>query len=279
MSELTIATFNVRQAPAKDGPNSWPLRRELFLDVARGLEADVLGTQEPFEEQVEALAGALSGYQVVGVGRSDGRRAGEWSAIFVRRSRLSVVEQGNFWLSPTPEVPGSKGWDAQSHPRLCTWALLSDRVSDQQVFVCNSHWDHEGELARRHSAGMIASWLGKRSKGIPAVVTGDFNCEPDSAPIRYLTGRAENPEIAGGEDTAYPATPCLTDTWAVLHPETPYERTFHGFRGPGAPGGRIDYILTTPGLTVKSCQIVHAHDDGRWPSDHFPVVARVAWDA
>jgi endonuclease/exonuclease/phosphatase family metal-dependent hydrolase len=245
----------------------------LLLDTASGLDADILGFQEPVAEQVDALAAVLPGHRLVGVGRDDGIRAGEWSAIFVREERLEVVESGSFWLSPTPDVPGSRGWDAPRIPRLCTWALLRERATGQRLCVSNSHWDHEGETARRHSAGMIAARLAARPAGVPAIVTGDFNCGPDSAAVRYLTGRSDTPDVPDGGGEAYPPAPRLTDTWEAAHPEAPNEGTFHGFSG--AAKGRIDYILVTEGVAVVGCEIDRTNVDGRYPSDHFPVVARL----
>jgi endonuclease/exonuclease/phosphatase family metal-dependent hydrolase len=137
----------------------------------------------------------------------------------------------------------------------------------------NSHWDNEGALARLHSAGMIAQRVIAAKDDIPAIVTGDFNCTPGSAPVRYLLG--DNPAIAGLEGR-YPASPGLRDVYAIAGPKEAHDGTFHGFSG--VPDGeRIDYILATPEIEPVDCRIVRSGAAGRFPSDHFPVVARLRW--
>lgn len=268
---LTVVTFNVRQNRVDDGPNSWQRRQAFVADLLRDLDPDILGVQEPFADQVDAIAAALPGYRLVGVGREDGVRAGEWSAIFIREARFAVAEEGNFWFSETPDVPGSRSWDASQHTRLCTWALLKDRAAagGRPLLVLNSHWDHEGAVARAWSAALIARFLAARPEGIPAVVMGDFNCTPESAPIRYLTGRGA---LGLSEAESVPASPELRDAWIAANGDVPDDGTFHGFQG-GTNGGRIDYILITEGIAVESCGIDRRSRDGKYPSDHFPMKA------
>jgi endonuclease/exonuclease/phosphatase family metal-dependent hydrolase len=266
---FSVVTFNVRMSRTDDGEDAWPLRKDCLTALLRTLAPDILCVQEPYIEQIDAIAAALPGHRRIGVGRDDGREAGEWSAIFVGSGRLTVEAEGDFWLSETPDVAGSRSWDALRHPRLCTWAELSERETGKRLRVYNAHWDHVGTLARMHSAGMIAARLADLPAGIPAIVTGDFNAEPASDPVRYLTGGVEIAAMEG-----YPQSPRLLDAYfALAAPDAP-EGTFHGFGG-RSDGPRIDYILLTAGIEPESCEIVRSSCGGRFPSDHFPVHARL----
>lgn len=270
-SSFVVATFNVRQMPAKDGPNHWDLRRDLLLETVRGLEADLLGTQEPFAAQVEAIAEALPEHECIGVGRDDGERAGEFAALFVRKSRFAVLSKDHFWLSETPDRPWTRSWDNSGCNRICTVALLEDRVTNAQLWVFNAHWDHEGERARQHSAGLLAQRQAELPEGAAVLIMGDFNCGPQSPAISYLTGRQEALSLDGAN---YPPSPHLRDAWVAAHPEQPNTGTFHGFSGE-ARENRIDYLLVSETVQVEGCEIVRTNRDGRYPSDHFPVVAHL----
>ena len=171
-------------------------------------------------------------------------------------------------------MPGSRSWDAPHHPRICTWAELRDRRTDRTLLVLNTHWDNEGKLARLHSAGMIAAFLAQRSADAPAILMGDFNDTPDSPSVRYLVGAGDLPEAAVLTDGAYPPSPRLRDSFARGGVPERESGTFHGFGG-GRNGDRIDYILTSENVAVESYRIVHASVEGRFLSDHFPVVVRL----
>ena len=256
---LVVVTFNVRMAPAADGPNRWELRRDLLREVIVGLAPDILCLQEPFADQIEWIAAALPGHRLIGVGREDGIRQGEWSAIFVRSDRCDVLGHGNFWLSETPEIPGSRSWDAGRHTRLCTWVHLRDHKTGARFRVFNSHWDHEGPEARLQSARLIAHRVAGDTDGLPAILTGDFNCTPESAPIQSLL---------------HAAIPPFSDAFAAIGDQRSSEGTFHDFTG-RSDGPRIDYILVTPGIEVARCEIIRERRASLYPSDHFPVRAEL----
>src|SRR3712207_7586469 len=50
----------------------------------------------------------LPGYRWIGVGRMDGKDGGEFSPILYRSTCLEPIDHGTFWLSETPEEPGSR---------------------------------------------------------------------------------------------------------------------------------------------------------------------------
>src|SRR5688572_30355099 len=123
---LRVMSFNIRYGTAKDGPNHWDLRRDLLVDTIRKFDPDLLGTQETLLEQAEYLAEKFPQYDWLGVGRDDAKRKGESVAIFWRKDRFEKLDAGHFWLSETPEVPGSKSWDT-ALTRMTTWVKLRDK--------------------------------------------------------------------------------------------------------------------------------------------------------
>lgn len=247
--ELRVLSFNVRYGTANDGPDAWPERRADVLTLVRDAQPDVLAVQEALEFQLEELGRALPRHVRVGRGReADG--GGEHAALFLDPQRAQLVEHGDFWLSETPEVPGSVGWDA-ALTRICTWALVE--VDGVRVRVSNVHFDHVGELARERSAELVAAR--SRASDVAQIVLGDFNAPAGSAPIVAL-------ERAG-----------FTDLWRALHPGEAAPGTFHAFRG-GTTGPRIDFVFGSERAVGWSCEVLSAPGArGRWPSDHHAVLA------
>lgn len=253
---IRAMTFNIRLDTDSDGPDAWPHRKEMVAALIRREAPDLLGMQEVLLHQKRYLEEALPGYAFVGVGRDDGAQAGEFSPLAWRSDRFDVLRSGTFWLSPTPDVAGSKGWDA-ALPRIATWAVLRDRRSGETIRALNTHFDHVGARARAEAARTIAEWVASDS-GTPAVVMGDFNAEPGSAPYRILA------------DTARSA---LVDTRSASR-SPPYgpPGTFTGFDIAAAPEAPIDHVFATPDFTISAHAVVTQHWGGRLPSDHYPVV-------
>jgi endonuclease/exonuclease/phosphatase family metal-dependent hydrolase len=248
---LVVMSFNVRYGTATDGLDAWPLRSSALVARIREAAPDVLGVQEALDFQVEFLERALPTHVRLGQGREGGAR-GEHSALFVARARFDVLERGDFWLSETPELVASVGWDA-ALTRMCTWARLRERVSGREFSVWNTHFDHRGPLARERSAQLIAARLAQR--GGAHIVLGDLNAGEDEPPLGAL-------RAAG-----------LVDAFRALHPDVQQVGTFHDFRG-GLDGARIDFVLATDDFMPLAASILSAPAaNGRWPSDHHPVVA------
>lgn len=247
---LRVMTFNVR-VPVDTGMNAWVNRRDLMVQVIEAEHPDVLGTQELTEEQGEYLAAHLPGYAWFGEGREGGTK-GEHMGVFYRTDRLKVVRSGDFWLSDTPQVPGSRTW-GQPYPRMVTWARFRLRDGGGAFDYFNTHFPYlpADVRARMLSANEILQRIGKLPSAGRVILAGDFNCGPDTAVHAKLTGD-------------------LHDAWMQADSRHGPARTFHNFTG--HPDQRIDWILTR-GFKVLSVRTVTTHDGARYPSDHFPVVA------
>lgn len=262
--DVRAMTFNIRYGTAPDGPNSWESRRDLVLEAIKAFDPDVLGTQECLRFQADYLAEHLAGHEFVGAGRNDGKNAGEMCGIFYRSDRFEKLGEGHFWLSETPGVVGSRGWDA-ALPRMATWVKLRTRGDTLGGFVVvNTHFDHAGAEARLESARLVSAQTQALRDGMPAVVMGDFNSPADST-----AGRPYLELLSGVGDSRR----TLVDAYRAAHPRPgPDEGTFNAFRGL-LDGARIDWILVTPGVNVLEGDIDRRHRRGLYPSDHFPVTA------
>jgi endonuclease/exonuclease/phosphatase family metal-dependent hydrolase len=259
---LNVMTFNIRYGTARDGENGWANRREFLFDVVREQNADVIGLQEALAFQIDEILAAVPGYAVVGVGRDDAARAGEFSAILFKKDRLRVAEAGTFWFSDTPSVPASKSW-GNNITRICTWARLVD-ADGRGFYHFNLHLDHESQPSRERSTVLLKQRIDARGFPTePVIVTGDFNVGERNPALLSLIG--------GNGDTAA----AFVDTFRARHPDATAVGTFTGFKLDATSGDKIDYVLVQPGTDVLAADIVRTSRDGRYPSDHFPVVARV----
>lgn len=258
--EVRVMSFNIRYPNQRDGDDYWPHRKQLVVDTINDFGPDVLGVQEALLEQAEYLDDALAGYTRIGVGRDDGKNQGEMTAVYFREARFSLIDHGHFWLSDTPEDVASVGWDA-ALARMATWLALEDKASGRRVVLLNTHFDHRGSRAREQSAKLIRRRLARLSRAFDAsaILIGDFNADaPDSAPFAAL--------MAEGE-------PKLVDTYTATHAgSTEPDGTFNGFRGETS-GPRIDWIVVTDEIQIIDAAIDRSNDNGRYPSDHYPVTA------
>ncbi len=261
--ELRVMSYNIRYGTAPDGENHWDFRKDFLVHTIRQFDPDLLGTQETLAFQRDFLAEKLHDYEVLGVGRDDGKEQGEMVAIFWRRERFEPLENGHFWLSPNPEVPGSRGWDA-ALPRMVTWVKLQDRLQPEAppILWMNTHLDHRGRTAREESAKLLRIHLEKSGQGCSLVITGDFNAAEGSEPYQILFG-IWNGQIAP-----------IVDCYRVVHPERKQdEGTFSGFRVDNVSGPRIDWIACSRDWKVLAAGIDRTARAGRTPSDHFAVYA------
>ncbi|MBL8270186.1 endonuclease/exonuclease/phosphatase family protein [Steroidobacter sp.] len=248
---LRVMTFNIRLLTATDGVNNWDKRRDLVVEMLRAEDPDVIGTQELFKRQGDELVAALPQFVWFGEGRRGGDDD-EHMGVFYRKDRLRVRESGNFWLSDTPDVPGSRTW-GNLYPRLVTWARF-ERIADGATFMLyNTHLPYRDvdEAARIRAAELIRARIGQLPEHEKVVLVGDFNTSPDSRVHAALTDG-------------------LSDAWLASPRRTGPEATFHGFTG--NPDRRIDWILFR-GLSALWVKTVTTHRGERYPSDHFPVVA------
>jgi len=253
---VRVMTFNVRFGMADDGDDAWPRRRELVARVVRDFDPAVLGVQEALRFQLDEIEGALPHLGEIGVGRDDGAEEGEYAAILFDRRRLHVLEQGTFWLSDTPEVPGSATW-GNDITRLATWARFRDRKTGRTFYAFNTHWDHQSQPSREKSAALMLERIRARGVGAdPVIVMGDFNAGEDNPAFQALLT----------------ATADLRYTFREIHPEARDVGTFNGFHGDRG-GPKIDAVLASSAWRTLSAAIDTTSAGGRYPSDHFPVTA------
>jgi len=248
-----VATFNIR-CPADRAPNAWTCRVGRVCGVIDKQGFDLMGLQEATAGQIDDLL--TKGWDVVGGGRDDGKRRGEASCIFFRIARFDLRDTGTFWLSETPEVPGSKSWDTAC-TRVCTWARLLDRKTGREFVHFNTHLDHMSAAAREHGMALILARIPLIAQGRPVILTGDMNATPGAPPIRL-------------------ATSVLHDAAAISRtPHTGTLATFNAFKSNPAPTAQIDYIFVSDNVRVLTHATVNDSEEGLYPSDHFPVMADV----
>lgn len=257
---LNVMSYNIRLDLASDGVNAWPNRTDRVAGLLRFHDPDLLGLQEAMRHQIDALSERLPEYEWVGTGRDDGRDAGEFAPIFFRTDRFVLEDQGQFWLSDTPEVP-SYGWGA-SYRRICTWVVLRERQSGLRLRVLNTHWDHEVERARQESAELILDHLEiwGANDPIPVVLMGDLNALPDSPAVVRLTEVLKDARSA------------------TIDPAYGPVGTFNGFNWEAPLQDRIDYVLVSGEWQVRKYAALSDSKDRRYPSDHLPVWVRLSLD-
>ena len=252
---LRCCTFNIRLK--NDGDDKagfgWNVRRDRVANYIREKAIDVVGMQEVLHPQLLDLLERLPQYDYVGVGRADGKTRGEYSPIFFLKDKFEVLDKGNFWLSETPDVPGSKGWDAAIE-RIASYAKLKDKATGKIFMAVNTHFDHVGVMARRESAKLIMRKIQEIVGNRPAVVTGDFNVTEDDEAYVTMTTDAFR----------------MNDAYHMTANHTGTVYTFQNFlRISPLECDKIDFIFLTPAIRVK-----HSHIEVQSPenilSDHNP---------
>lgn len=249
--EVKMVTYNIRQDTRSDrGTRDWSKRAPGVVAYLQQGGFSIIGLQEAHHHQVEFIEKGLDEFARVGVGRSDGKTRGEYSPILFdsKKWRADPADQGTFWLSPTPEVPGSTGW-GNKVTRICTWVRLINR-EDEAIYIFNTHWDHESQSAREKAATLILERIKKRQKNTePVVLMGDFNAT------------TENPAIKA-----------LLEPGLVVHPEARQQKvTYNYWKQELRDGLAIDHHFLTPSLS-KGARLEVQQDGDPVHSDHHPVV-------
>jgi endonuclease/exonuclease/phosphatase family metal-dependent hydrolase len=266
-------TFNIRYDSGGIGSyfdsNGWLYiagpRRDKVSSVVEAFAPDIFAVQEALNNQVNDMVGVLPEYVFVGVGRDDGETAGEYAGIFYRAVRFSERNQGTFWLSTTPEVPGTV-FDGSGSIRIATWVALVDNLTGNPFIVLNTHFDNVSASSRERSAALIRQRLETLTGGmVPAIVTGDFNAGPNDTPLAIM--KSASPSTATQ----------MFDGYRVANPTvSPQEATYHDFTG-RTWGQRIDFVLHTDAWRTDAAEVVRTAFDGRYPSDHYPVTGVLSW--
>lgn len=253
-----VATFNIRYDNPRDSGNLWINRAPVAANLIRFHDFDVFGIQEGLKNQIDDISAALPQYARYGRGRDDGKEAGEHSSVYYKKEKFTLLKSGDFWLSETPNVPG-KGWDATCCNRICSWVYLEDIKTKKKFYFFNVHFDHQGVIARKESGKLIAKKI-KEIAGIePSILTGDLNGDRKSE--WYLT--LANSDI-------------VKDAYTGV--KFPYENnsSSNGFRTPRGMGV-IDHIFISKQFTATKWGILTDTYFGKYPSDHFPVMATVSF--
>lgn len=292
---LNVGSYNIRLMPGdKDTPNAWDERKADMLELIRRLDLDAFGLQEVYPEQADYLTNNLPQYVMVGVHREDGMRKGEAAPVFYRKDRFDALKSGTFWLSETPDVPGSKSWGTAC-TRVCSWTWLKDKNTGKTFCFANTHTDHVSALARKEGMLLIIRKMREFApKGTPVVFTGDHNCRETEEPAQAVSKLLKNAlYLAPGSAITGPWRTFSGWVWrdneysAVdamkLHPNVRNARKGSPDADKKKNGGyvwedcgpRIDYIYVSENIKVKAYA---THADARpgtklYPSDHFPVTA------
>ena len=255
--ELKVMSFNIRYGTANDGKNSWPHRRELVVETIKAYSPDVFGLQECLDFQAEYIAEKLDAYHWIGIGR-DKDLGGEMTPLFYKKKTLGPMASGHFWLSESPKVPGSVSWDS-SLTRMASWIQFRHRKSGAEFTVVNTHFDHRGKVAREKSAELVAARAAERAGKAPVIVMGDFNAAAEgSKPWKAFA--------AAG----------FKDAWIEAPERKGPQTTWSGFKAPETDSARrIDWVVFRGSVQALHCETVTHNDQGRYPSDHYPVFARL----
>lgn len=272
--DTRVMTFNIRFAGGDKGEHSWANRRDAVADRIAAANCDIVGLQEVEAIQADWVRERFPAYAFHGVGRLDGIRKGEFAPILYRAARYELLDAGHFWISTTPDVPGSKSWNTACE-RMASWVRLRDLATTRELIVINTHLDHVSAEAREQGVRMIRERAAQLSHAslssdpnampCPVIITGDFNTSADGPLGVHLRGaNATAPDATGFT---------LLDVYRVADPTADGdEATFNAWK-PQIRGERIDWIFATPQFDVIEASIDRQTPNGVLPSDHYPVVA------
>lgn len=278
--QMNVATYNLRNANQSDSinGNGWGQRCPIVASLIRFHDFDIFGTQEGKYDQLQQLKAALPGYDYTGIGRDDGKRAGEHSAIFYKTDKFELLKHGDFWLSTVTDRP-NKGWDA-ALPRICSWGEFREKKTGFTFLFFNLHMDHIGVKAREESSKLVLREINEINKDLPVILTGDFNVDQNHACYAVLNNSG-----------------ILKDSHEKAEFIYATNGTFNNFKTNLKTDSRIDHLFLSPVFKVKRYGIltdtyrvpvegskegiksgnfpkeVSLHQyEARVPSDHFPVM-------
>ena len=252
--KVSVMTFNIRLDAASDGDNIWNNRKGAVVDMLNYYQPDLLGMQEVCPNQMDDLKLKLPQYEALGVGRDDGKHQGEHSPLFYLKSRFKLIKHGDFSLSETPDVFGVKGWDA-SYNRVCSWAILEDKINHKKIAFFNTHLDTDGQIARKEGIRLILKKIDECAKGLPVIITADYNCSDGEPPFMVLrqNGMKSVRDIA-------PVKYGPNYSW-------------HDFgRLPFGECPLLDHVFVNKNVKATRYRVIGDKPEKVYLSDHFPVL-------
>ena len=257
---LKLMSFNIRYGLADDGTNRWDNRKSLVIDRIKAFNPDLIGMQECRDDfQAKFIKNNLKAFEFYGVRRAnEDETAFEMAPILFKKSEFQLVQRGCFWLSETPQTPGSISWGS-TFPRTATWVQLIHQESGREFIFLNTHFDYEPSAIEK-SAQLLKRWITQNKEKHPIIVTGDFNA--DKASVAYQTLALETG---------------LSDAYRQIYPDDKEAGTFHGFGQIEKPTP-IDWILVSDHFKASTVQIDRFHEGNLYPSDHYPVTASLHWE-
>lgn len=259
--KVNVMSFNIRMDNPEDSLNNWKYRKDVAAQIIKDQNIDIVGTQEVLHNQLQDLLERLPDYNYVGVGREDGKQKGEYAALFYKKERFKEEDSGTFWLSETPDVAGSKGWDGACE-RVASWAVLKDKETSKKIFAINTHLDHVGETARQKGVTLLIDRAKELSNGLPVIITGDFNAERESGVIKHALDPNNSMQ--------------LFDSYAIASTTDNAKWTFHDFgKLPEEERPYIDYIFVNKSVIVDEYKVMDEKLNDIYLSDHCPIVAKL----
>ncbi|REL33763.1 hypothetical protein DYD21_10175 [Rhodohalobacter sp. SW132] len=256
---ISVMSYNIRFDNPDDGKNAWPHRSDHVAEMmGPKYESDIIGVQEALRHQLDELQEMLPNYDWVGVGRDDGKDAGEFSPIFYKKNRFELIATNTFWLSEETEMPGSISWDS-AITRIVTWVKFNDLLNDKIFYVFNTHFDHRGDMARVESTKIILERASKIEENTPVIITGDLNFSESSSAYGIFRENSRFNDARYASETGHEGPTASSNNWEELR----------------LPESRIDYIFVSEGVRVLNHRILDDRYDGRFPSDHLPVISEI----
>jgi endonuclease/exonuclease/phosphatase family metal-dependent hydrolase len=263
--QIKVMSFNIRLENKGDSVNNWEFRRDWVGQMLNFYLPDFVGAQEVTHNQLLDMLKRSPLYAYIGVGRDDGKEAGEYSSLFYRKDKFELLKSATFWLSQTPEKAGVKGWDAACN-RVVTWGCFKEKQSGKIVYVFNTHFDHLGQIAREQSSRLLLNKVKEIAGTNNAIVTGDFNSSPQSNVYNWITKGVDN--LKG-----------LYDTYAIAKQNYGPGWTFHGFgQEPLDKRERIDYIFLNKRFDIPVYEQLAEQRGSLFLSDHLPIMAIIDLD-
>ncbi len=252
-----VGSYNLRYANPGDSGNLWSQREPVVAALIRFHDFDILGTQEGLIGMIDDLSRDLPEYARYGIGRDDGKDAGEHSAIYYKKDKFKLLDAGDFWLSETPDTP-SLGWDATCCNRICSWVKLKDRKNKRKFYVFNTHYDYQKDLARNESSKLVLKKIKDIAGEVPVIFMGDLNGSNNSEWVKRIAGSS-----------------LLSDTYKEAKHPYDFNPSWQNYGKRIDQSDLIDHIFVSKQFEIRRWGVLSDTYHGKYPSDHFPILAEV----